>query len=552
MMLLALVFDLLLLHGRVIDGTGAPWFRADVGIIGDHIAAVGDLSHARSRRTVDLHDLVVSPGFIDLLGQSELNLLVDNRAESKIRQGITSELTGEGVSPAPMNAMWIKENQDWLRKYGLRIDWTDLKGYFWRLRRARPAINVGVLVGAAQVRGIVLGLGDVQPDAKQLRAMQALVEQAMRQGAFGVSSALIYQPGSYAKTPELIALAQVAARHGGLYATHLRSEGKKIDEALQEAFAIGREAKIPVEIWHLKVSGKSQWGRMKEVVELIESARAGGLDVTADMYPYIASANGLGASIPDWAHAGGTDAMLARLRDPKDRARIIEELSKEGFTPENILLISCVDPKLRRHLGKRLDAVARELGVSPENALMDLVAADRDNIGVARFGMSEDDVQLAMRQPWVAFDLDYGARGLDGKLAQEGSAHPRAFGAMPRVLGHYARDLRLFSLEEAVRKMTSLPARRLNLQDRGVLRAGMKADLAVFDPAVIRDVATFEQPLAYSEGIVHVLVNGRFVLESGKMTRERPGRPLLHTPPRPLHTAPLTTGNGARTQPLPH
>ena len=524
----ALVFDVLLLHGRVVDGTGAPWFRADVGIVGDHIAAIGDLSMARARRRVDLHDLVVSPGFIDLLGQSELNLLVDNRAESKIRQGITSELTGEGVSPAPMNAAWIKEGQDWLHKYQLRVDWTDLRGYWKRLRRARPAINVGVLVGAAQVRGVVLGLGDVQPDQRQLKSMQALVEQAMRQGALGVSSALIYQPGSFAKTPELVALAQAAARHGGIYATHLRSEGKKIADALQEAFTIGREAKIPVEIWHLKVSGKSQWGRMKEILELIEAARAAGLDVTADMYPYIASANELGASIPDWAHAGGTDAMVSRLRDPKDRARITEELSKEGWSPDTILLIGCISPDLRKYMGKRLSAVAKELGTSPEDALMDLVARDRNNIGVARFGMSEEDVQLAMKQPWVAFDLDYGARGLDGPLAREGSAHPRAFGAMPRVLGHYARDLKLFPLEEAVRKMTSLPARRLGLQDRGVLRVGMKADLAVFDPAAILDLATFEQPLAYSQGVVHVLVNGRFVLDGGKMTRERPGRPLLH------------------------
>ena len=392
MILLALIFDVLLLHGRVVDGTGAPWFRADVGIVGDRIAAIGDLS----------------------------------------------------------------------------------------------------------------------------------------QGALGVSSALIYQPGSYARTPKLIALARAAAKHGGIYATHLRSEGKKIAEALQEAFTIGREAKIPIEIWHLKITGKAQWGRMKEVIDLIETARTAGLDVTADLYPYIASANDLGASIPDWAHAGGTDALVARLRDPKDRARIIEELSKEGWSPETILLIGCLSPGLQKYMGKRLPEVAQALGVSPENALMDLVAADRNNIGVARFEMSEEDVQLAMRQPWTAFDLDYGARGIDGPLAQDGSAHPRAFGAMARVLGHYARDLKLFSLEEAVRKMTSLPARRLGLQDRGVLRVGMKADLAVFDPAAIRDVATFEQPLAYSEGVVHVLVNGRLVLDGGKMTKERPGRPLSH------------------------
>ena len=524
----AAILDVVLANGRVVDGTGAPWFRADVGLRGDRIAAVGDLSHAKARRRVDLHGLTVSPGFIDMLGQSELNLLVDNRAESKIRQGITSELTGEGISPAPMNATWIEENRDWLRRYKVRIDWTDLAGYFRRLRRARPAINVGVLVGAGQVRGVVLGLSDVQPDAAQLRAMQALVEKAMEQGALGVSTGLIYPPGAYAKTPELVALAQAAAKHGGIYATHLRSEGKQIVPALEEAFTIGREARLPVEIWHLKVSGKSMWGRMKEVTELIEQARARGIDVTADLYPYVASANNLDSSIPDWAHAGGTDAMLARLRDPKDRARILEQLPRDGFSPDTILLLSCLNPELKPYMGRRLPDVAHELGVTPGEAMLDLVARDRGNVGVARFGMSEEDVQLALGKPWTSIDLDYGGRALDGPLSTEGSAHPRAFGTMPRVLGHYVREVKLFSLEEAVRKMTSLPARRLNLQDRGVLRVGMKADLAVFDPETIRDVATFEKPLAYPEGVVHVLVNGRFVLDGGRLTRERPGVPLVH------------------------
>jgi len=528
-LLCAAVFDLVLSGGRVIDGTGAPWFRADVGIRGDTIAAVGDLLQTRAKKRLALRDLAVAPGFIDMLGQSELNALVDPREESKVRQGITTELTGEGISPAPMNALWIREHADWLRKYKLKIDWRDLAGYWKRLRNVRPSINEAVLVGAAQVRGVVLGLGDVQPDAKQLHKMQSLVEAAMRQGAFGVSTGLIYQPGSYAKTPELIALARAAAKHGGIYASHIRSEGKNIGAALDEAFTIAREARIPVEIWHLKTSGRPNWGRMKEVLGRIESARASGLDVTADMYPYVASANNLSSNIPDWAHAGGTEAMIARLRDPPQRARIAREIAEEGFYPDDIMLLSTVTPAARKFLGKRLSEAAREMGKPPVEALLDLVEMDHSNVGVARFGMSEDDVRLALQQPWISIGTDYGGRGNDGPFGADG-AHPRAFGSMPRVIGHYSRDEKLFSIEEAVRKMTSLPARRLGLQDRGILRVGMKADLVVFDPAAIRDTATFDKPMQYPEGIADVVVNGKLVLQDGKRTRERPGRPLLHLP----------------------
>ena len=528
-LLCAAVFDLILAGGRVIDGTGAPWFRADVGIRGDSIAAVGNLSRAKATRRIDLGGLAVAPGFIDMLGQSELNALIDPRQESKIRQGITTELTGEGISPAPMNAAWIHESEPWLRKYKLKVDWSDLAGYFRRLRAARPSINEAVLVGAAQVRGVVLGFKDVQPDEKDLRRMEKLVDDAMRQGAFGVSTGLIYQPGSFARTPELIALAKVAARRGGIYASHIRGEGKKIAEALDEAFTIAKEARIPVEIWHLKVSGRANWGRMKEVIGRIEAARAAGLDVTANMYPWIASANGLDATVPDWAHEGGVDAMVARIRDPVQRAKMIRDIEQD-FHPEDILLLSAVNPEVKKLVGKRLDAAAQELGKPPAEALLDLVAMDRGNVGVARFGMSEDDVKLGLSQPWVSMDTDYGAMGVDGPFAAEGSAHPRAFASTARILGHYARDEHLFTVEEAVRKMTSLPARRLGLQDRGLVRAGMKADLVAFDPATVRDTATFEKPMAYPEGIPHVVVNGRLVLENGKRTRQRPGRPLLHSP----------------------
>jgi N-acyl-D-amino-acid deacylase len=527
-------FDLVIANGRIVDGTGAPWFRGDVGIKGDRITAVGDLSQATAARRLDARDHMVAPGFIDMLGQSEMTLLADNRAESKIRQGITSEITGEGGSAAPVSEATLKDQRAWLDKYGIKVDWTDFRGYFAALRRARPAINLGSFVGAAQVRQVVLGSEEAQPTPQQLRQMEALVEAAMQQGALGLSTSLIYPPGAYARTPELIALARVAARHGGVYASHIRDEANNQMAALEEAITIGREARIPVEIWHLKVAGRSNWGRMKDVVARIERARAEGLDVTADMYPYVASGNGLDATVPQWAQAGGVDAMIQRFHDPAQRARILAEIRGghggewdgwKGRPPEDILIVSVLDPSLQKWTGKRLSQVAAEMGKSPEEALIDLVEADRANVFVARFSMNEDDLQYALLRPWVAIDLDAGAFSLDGPFGAS-KHHPRALGSMPRVIGHYARDLKLFSIEEAVRRMTSLPARRMGLSDRGLLRPGLAADVVVFDPERIRDVATFEEPNVYSEGVEHVVVNGRVVLDGGRMTDERPGRPL--------------------------
>jgi N-acyl-D-amino-acid deacylase len=529
-------FDLVIAGGRVVDGTGAPWFRADVGIRGDRIVQVGDLSAARAERRIDAKGQLVAPGFIDMLGQSESVLLVDPTAESKIRQGITTEVTGEGGSAAPTNETTLRDAKPWLDKYHLTVDWTDFRGYFARLAAAKPAINVATFVGAAQVRQVVLGNDDVQPTAEQLARMEALVEEAMRQGALGVSSSLIYPPGSYAKTAELVALAGVAARHGGLYATHIRDEADHEMDALEEAIAIGRDARIPVEIWHLKVAGRNNWGRMKDVVARIERARADGIDVTADMYPYVASGNGLDATVPQWAQAGGVDAMIARFHDPEQRARILREIREgnggelagwKARPPGDILIVSVLSPELQKWTGKRLSEVADEMGKPPEEALLDLVEADRANVFVARFSMNEDDLQVAMRRPWVAFCLDAGAFSLAGPFGAT-KHHPRGLGAFPRVLGHYARDLGLFSVEEAVRRMTSLPARRVGLADRGLLRPGMAADVVVFDPARIRDLATFDNPNVYSEGVDSVVVNGRVELENGTMTGERSGRPLLH------------------------
>jgi dihydroorotase/N-acyl-D-amino-acid deacylase len=526
-------YDLVIAGGQVVDGTGAPRFRADVGVSGDRIAAVGDLSGSRAARRIDVRGQVVAPGFIDMLGQSELNLLVDNRALSKIRQGITSEVTGEGGSVAPLNAAMTEDYGPWVDKYHVQVDWTDFTGYFARLRAARPAINLGTFVGAAQVREYVLGKGDVQPPPAQLKRMVALVDAAMEQGALGLSTSLIYPPGSYARTPELVALARAAARHGGIYASHIRDEGPKEMAALDEAFTIGRQARIPVEIWHLKVAGRRNWGRMGDVVAKIERARAEGLDVTADMYPYVASGNGLDNTVPQWAHDGGVPRMIERFHEPVLRARILREIREggahsegwKGRPPADILIISVMNPDLQKWTGKRLSEVAKEMGKSPEEALLDLVEADHANVFVARFAMSEDDLQVAMRKPWVAFDLDAGATAVDGPLGVD-KHHPRAFGTMPRVLGRYVRELKILTLEEAVRKMTSLPARRMRFSDRGLLRPGLAADITVFDPERIRDVATFEDPNRYSEGVSYVIVNGRVVLDDGKLTAERPGRVL--------------------------
>jgi N-acyl-D-amino-acid deacylase len=525
-------YDLIISGGRVVDGTGAPWFRADVGIRGDRIAAIGQLEKASATRRVDAAGRYVTPGFIDMLGQSELHILVDNRVESKVRQGITTEVTGEGTSIAPMNDVWIAESKPWLDKYHLVVGWKDLDGYWRRLRQARPAINMATFVGASQVRGVVVGLGEVTPDADQLKRMQQEVEAAMRQGALGISSGLIYPPGSYAKTAELVALARSAARHGGLYASHVRGEDDVVLQALDEAIAIGREAQIPVEIWHLKVSLRKNWGRMKEVIARIERARADGVDIAANVYPYVAASNSLSATIPEWAQAGGAEAMIRRFHDAPTRARILREVqgSFQREPPGDILLASCVNPELRRYMGKRLDVVAKEMGKSPEEALLDLVEADKAQGWAVRFWMREEDVRLAMQQPWVSFVTDNPGQATDGPFAED-LAHPRAFGAMARVLGRYVRDEHLLTLENAIRKMTSLPARRVRLLDRGLLVPGLAADLVVFDLDRIRDVATFEKPLQYSEGFTHVIVNGKLVLDDGKMTAERPGRPL--TPSRP-------------------
>lgn len=528
-------FDLILSGGRVVDGTGAPWLRADVGVRGDRIAAVGDLSAAAAGRRIDASGLVVAPGFIDMLGQSEYFLLVDGRGASKITQGITTEITGEGQSIAPLNGRMIREHAGLYEKYGVTPTWRTLSEYFQELERRGTALNLGTFVGAGGLRNLVIGQDDRPAKPAELEAMKAEVARAMEQGALGLSTSLQYVPDRFASTEEIIELAKVAARYGGTYLTHQRSESHEIDSSLEEVFRVAREAEIPAQIWHLKTACPGNWGRMGEVLRKLERARSQGLDVSANQYPYIAGANNLSANLPLWVREGGRERMLERLRDPEVRRRIKEEIWKEDPSwenqflcsggPEGILITSTVNADLERYSGRRLSEIAAAEGKDPVDVLVDIVIADGGETGNIIFMMQEDDVRTALAHPLVSFCTDSPAGATDGPLAAY-RAHPRAWGSAPRILGKYVREEGLLSLEAAVWRMTGLPASRMGLQERGILRTGMAADLVAFDPMRIRDRATFENPSRHSEGVLYVVVNGTLVLDHGAFTDARPGRVL--------------------------
>lgn len=529
-------YDLIIRNGHILDGTGNPWYAADVAIQGDRIAAIGDLDNARAKREIDAQGQIVSPGFIDMLGQSEWSLLLDNRSLSKLSQGITSEITGEGGSIAPQDDKTLAPMKPMLDHFHFTVDWTTLDGYFRRLAKRGTPLNIGTYVGSAQVREAVIGDDDRAPTPAELEQMEALVEQAMKEGALGISSALIYPPNIYAKTDELIALAKVASKYGGMYATHMRSEGASEMAALAEAIRIGREANLPVEVFHLKVSGKSRWGNMRNVVATIQSARDSGLDIAADMYPYPAGATALASALPPWVADGGTEKLLARLKDPADRARIKKGLL-EGDHPDwenlyydcggasGVMLASIEKPELKQFEGQTVSDVARAWKKSPEDALMDFVIADSAQTGAIYFMASEEDIKTGLEQPWTSIGLDANEMSLDGPIF-EPHTHPRAFGAMPRFLGHYVRDEHLMPLSAAIRKITSLPAQREHLQGRGLLKPGYFADVTIFDPAKIIDHATFTQPTQLSEGVDYTIVNGQVEFDHGKLTGATAGKVL--------------------------
>ena len=527
-------FDLVITNGHIVDGTGSPWYSGDIGIRGGKIAAIGNLSDLPRARTIDAHGMVVAPGFIDMLGQSELTILVDPRLPSKIYQGITTEITGEGGSVAPLNDAIIKADKDTYDHYHITPDWRTLRQYFARLDKQGTGINLATYVGATQVRRMVLGDENRQPTSAQLEQMKELVRQAMRDGAVGVSTSLIYAPAPYAGTEELIGLASEASKFGGIYATHMRNESDAVIPAIDEALRIGRQAHIPVEIWHIKVDGKQNWGRMPEVVAKINAARADGMDVTADTYAYPAWSNDFSAIVPPWVHDGGNTKMVERLKDPVLRARIRKEMTTPSTEwdnewislpgPESILISLVHSPAMRDLQGKTMDVIAKQWGKDPIDAIFDLLIQD-PVAEVVGFGMSEPDIALALQQPWVSLDNDSSGTSPEGILGQE-HPHPRAYGTFPRILRKYVREEKKLTLEDAIRKFSALPAQRMRLTDRGVLKAGMWADVVIFDPATVRDLATYENPNQLSQGMEYVLVNGVPVIDQEKMTGAKPGKVL--------------------------
>ena len=527
-------FDLVITNGHIIDGTGSPWYSGDVGIHDGKVAAIGNLAAAQRKRTIDAAGKVVAPGFIDMLGQSELSILVEPRLPSKIYQGITTEITGEGGSIEPLNDAIIQADRPGYDHYHIIPDWRTFRQYFVRLEKQGMGINLASYVGATQVRRMVLGDDNKQPTPGQLEQMKALVRDAMKDGAVGVSTALEYAPAPYAKTDELIALAAEGGKFGGIYSTHMRNESDSVLEAIDEALRIGREAHVPVEIWHIKVAGKNNWGRMPEVVAKIDTARASGADVTADTYAYTAWFNDFSAFVPPWAHDGGAAKLVERLKDPATRERIRKDMltpSKDWDNewqeipgPDAIMIGIVQNPKMLPFQGKRLSEIAKLWNKDPISALFDFLIED-PYAGVAVFGMSQPDVTLALQQPWVAIDNDSSGTSPEGILGQE-HPHPRAYGTFPRILRKYVREEKVLTLEDAIRKFSALPAQRLRLADRGVLKAGMWADVVIFDPATVRDQATFDHPNQLSEGMDYVLVNGIPVIDQGKMTGALPGKVL--------------------------
>ena len=527
-------YDIVITNGHIIDGTGSPWYSGDVGIRNGRIASIGNLSTAERKRTIDAAGKVVAPGFIDMLGQSELTILVDPRLPSKIYQGITTEVTGEGGSIAPLNDAIIKADRAGYDYHKITPDWRTFRDYFTRLEKQGMGINLASYAGATQVRRMILGEDDKQPTPEQLEQMKSLVRDAMKDGAVGVSTSLEYAPAPYAKTDELIALASEAGKFGGIYATHMRNESDSVLEALDEALRIGREAHLPVEIWHLKVAGTANWGRMPELVAKISAARAAGDDVSADTYAYTAWSNDFSAFIPPWAHDGGTAKLVERLKDPATRARIRKDMLSSSTAwdnewqeipgPDAVLITQVLNPELKAMQGKRLSEIAKMWNKEPMEALFDFLIAD-PNSSVAVFGMSQPDVTLALQQPWVAVDNDSEGTAPEGLLGQA-HPHPRAYGTFPRILKKYVREEKALTLEDAIRKFSALPAQRMRFTDRGVLKQGMWADIVVFDPATIRDRATFEDPNQLSEGMQYVLVNGIPVVDDSKMSGALPGKVL--------------------------
>jgi len=531
----AQTYDVIIRGGHVIDGAGNPWVNADLAIRGGRIVRIGRLDSARASRVIDATGQVVTPGFIDMHTHSEYPLLYDGNAQSKIRQGVTTEVVGEATSPGPIEGPAVGQAKEMLRRYNLDLTWNTLDGYFHRLSKTGTSVNVASYVSSCQIRYDVIGYENRPPTADELEKMRHLVASTMEQGAFGLTNAIEATCG-YAKTDELIELAKEVSRYGGIYATHVRGEGDTILDSVREAIEIGQKANIPVEIFHLKVAGKNNWGRMPEVVGLIEAARTRGLDVNANQYPYIAAYHPMLPLLPTWALEGGVDKTMERLRDPQLRARMKEDIEnglpgwddnkvQQSGGWQRVVIAGTRTEKNLSLAGMTLEELGRARHEDPAKAFFDLLLDEHGQIFCMLFMMNEKDVQTALREPWVDIASDGSSLSTEGLLAA-GHPHPRNYGTFPRILGHYVRDEKVLTLEDAVRRMTSLSAQRLRLKDRGLIREGYWADVVVFDPNRIIDKATFSSPKQYPEGINYVLVNGHVVIDRGNHTGERPGMAL--------------------------
>jgi N-acyl-D-amino-acid deacylase len=525
-------YDVLIRNGQIYDGSGSPSRSGSIGIRADRIAAIGALENARASLTIDATGLAVAPGFINMLSWADEPLLVDGRSLSEIRQGVTLEVFGEGSSMGPLNERMKAEQLSGQGDLKYPIDWTTLGEYLDGLQRKGVSTNIASFVGATTVRIHEIGYADREPTPDELQRMKELVRRGMREGAFGVGSSLIYAPAFYAKTPELIELARAAGEFGGMYISHIRSEGARLLEAIDELIQIAREANVPAEIYHFKAAGRQNWGKTEEAIERVEAARRAGLRITADVYTYPAGATGLNATMPPWAQEGGFDAWVARLKDPAVRRRIAREMLTPtdqwenffvGAGPDGILLSGFKSEALKPLTGETLAEVATLRGTAPEETAMDLVVEDGSRVEAVYFLMSEDNLRKKLRLPWVSFASDAGSIAAEGPFLQS-NPHPRTYGNFARWLGRYVRDERLVTLEEGIRRLSAMPAENLRIKDRGRLAEGHFADVVVFDPKTIRDHATFERPHQYSTGVAHVFVNGVQVLKDGEHTGARPGR----------------------------
>jgi N-acyl-D-amino-acid deacylase len=515
-------FDLLLTNAVIYDGSGSASFTGDIGIKGDFIVSVGDLSGKQASEVVNLNGLAVAPGFINMLSWANVSLIQDGRSMSDIKQGVTLEVMGEGRSMGPWSddmKQEVLENQTDI-KYD--IEWTTLGEYLTFLEKKGVSTNVTSFVGNGTLRRHVIGYDNRPATQGEMDEMKKLVAQAMEEGAVGISSSLLYAPSSSADTDELIALSKVASEYGGMYISHIRNEGDRLWESIDELITIAREASIDAEVYHLKASGQGNWFKMDSVFNMIESARNEGLNITADMYTYPASSTGLHVQLPDWVREGGVEATIERLSNPDLREKILSEIEFRN-PPENILLVGFKNPDMRIHIGKYLNELADELGKSPGETMIDIIVEDDSRIQVVYFSMSEENINKKIQQPWMSFCSDAGSLAAEGVFLNQ-STHPRAYGSFIRVLGEFARDRGVITLEEGIRRLTSFPAQNLKIQRRGLLQPGYFADLVVFDPVKVKDKATFEKPHQYAEGIVHVWVNGQQVLKDGEHTGAMPGR----------------------------